>query len=255
VNQNGGAEGPIQPTIYDKAMKLTAALLPIAATTMLAAQTSVHPPVHRVGAAPVHASAQCATLPEVSAKIPALSGGRACAKILYTMRVDPPVKLEYVSPIEGSAVEDTLGLQSETFSLLYVDTKVGTGELAQPKKWYSIRYTGYLSDGTVFDSNANKTDQPPFSFPYGAHHVINGWDTGFAGMRVGGKRRLFIPYQLAYGANGRPPGIPPKSMLIFDVEFVGQSDTDPQPAMPPASSAPQPSGTNGAPAGTTPNPQ
>ena len=93
----------------------------------------------------------------------------------------------------------------------------------------------------MFDSDL---DSPaPFSFPYGAHQVINGWDTGFAGMRVGGRRRLFIPYQLAYGANGRPPKIPPKSMLVFDVEFVGQNDTEPKQPEQPASS--QPGGTSG----------
>jgi peptidylprolyl isomerase len=232
-------------------MKVIVAAVCFAATA--AAQTSSHTPVHHTTAA---AGAGCTKLPELSPKIPALSDGTTCAKVLYTLKVEPPVKIAYVSPLEGTALQDTLGLADESFSLLYVDTKVGTGELAQPKKWYSIRYTGYLTDGTVFDSNADKPDQPPFSFPYGTHQVINGWDTGFGGMHVGGKRRLFIPYQLAYGANGRPPKIPPKSMLIFDVEFVGQSDTEPKrpepPAAPAASHETSPAGTQSAPAGTNP---
>lgn len=205
------------------------------AATAATAQTAGHAPVHHTSTV---AASGCTKPPDVSSKIPALPAGTTCAKILYTLKVEPPVKVAYVSPLEGTALQDTLGLGDESFSLLYVDTKVGTGELAQPKKWYSIRYTGYLPDGTVFDSNVDKPGEP-FSFPYGTHQVINGWDTGFAGMHVGGKRRLFIPFQLAYGANGRPPKIPPKSMLIFDVEFIGQSDTEPkrpEPPAPPASS-------------------
>lgn len=248
-------------------MKVIAAVVCLAATVSVAAQTSAHPPVHR----PSAAAASCVKLPDVSPKIPALPAGTTCAKVLYTLRVEPPVRIAYVSPLEGTALQDTLGLGEESFSLTYVDTKVGTGAVAEPKKWYSIRYTGYLTDGTVFDSNVDRPDL--FSFPYGAHQVINGWDTGFAGMRVGGKRRLFIPYQLAYGANGRPPKIPPKSMLVFDVEFVAQSDAEPKPAepptpapasheMPPAGSQP-PAGTNPPanpaptmpPASSTPKPQ
>lgn len=220
-----------------------------------AAQTSGHTPIHRTTAT---TGTECTKLPEISSKIPALPAGTACAKVLYTLKVEPPVKVAYVSPLEGTALQDTLGLGEESFSLLYVDENVGAGELAQPKKWYSIRYTGYLPDGTIFDSNVDKPGEP-FSFPYGAHQVINGWDTGFAGMHVGGKRRLFIPFQLAYGANGRPPKIPPKSMLIFDVEFVGQSDTEPkrpEPPAPPASSKQAPPASSQEPAahpeGSTP---
>jgi peptidylprolyl isomerase len=72
--------------------------------------------------------------------------------------------------------------------------------------------------------------QMPFSFPQGFGRLIPGWDQGFSGMKIGGKRRLFIPWELAYGASGRPgpdaehPGIPPKSNLIFDVELLDVTD-------------------------------
>lgn len=118
----------------------------------------------------------------------------------------------------------------------YVDILIGTGDLAPPRKWYSVRYTGWFTDGTKFDSSEDHPGKP-FAFPYGARRVIIGWDTGFEGMRVGGKRRLYIPYQLAYGEPGRP-GIPPKADLIFDLELVAISDTDPNAAPDPAASQP-----------------
>jgi peptidylprolyl isomerase len=118
------------------------------------------------------------------------------------------------------------------YELTWIDTKIGTGELAAPKKWYTVHYTGYLLDGTKFDSSVDRNE--PITFPYGAHRVITGWDTGFEGMHVGGKRRLFVPYQLAYGEAGRPPVIPEKAELVFDVELISQSDTPPAPKTPPA---------------------
>jgi len=236
-------------------MKLTVALLCLTTTATLPAQTT-HPSPRRAAAPATHAAANCVALPDVSPKIPALPASATCANVLFTLRIDPPVKVEYVAPVEASALQDTLGLTTETFSLLYVDIKPGTGEAAAPNKWYSIRYTGYLTDGTVFDSNADKPDAAPFSFQYGAHQVISGWDTGFAGMHIGGKRRLFIPYQLAYGANGRPPTIPAKAMLVFDVELLGQSDSRPQAPAPPASSQQTPpAGSQPAPGSTAPKPQ
>jgi peptidylprolyl isomerase len=236
-------------------MKIASLLLLATAATPLAAQTkAVH---HAPAAAANHA---CAKLPELSPKIPALPANANCAKILYTLTVDPSIKLSDVSPMEGSVLRETLGLQGTSFSLEYIDVKVGTGALAAPHKWYSINYSGYLVDGTRFDSSYDRGE--PFSFPYGLHHVIMGWDTGFAGMRVGGKRRLIIPYQLAYGPKGNPPTIPPNAALLFDVEFLGQSDTEPAPktppappaaTVPPASSAPAPAAT--APTATPPKPQ
>ncbi|MGH9596666.1 MAG: FKBP-type peptidyl-prolyl cis-trans isomerase, partial [Edaphobacter sp.] len=99
--------------------------------------------------------------------------------------------------------------------------------------WYTVRYTGWLTDGTKFDSSYDHPGGEPITFPQGAHRVIPGWDTGFQGMHIGGKRRLFIPYQLAYGEAGRPPHIPAKSDLIFDIELVSVSDNPPAPPTPP----------------------
>jgi peptidylprolyl isomerase len=123
-----------------------------------------------------------------------------------------------------------LGCPKVEYSLTYLDLKAGTGALVETGKWTTVEYTGYLTDGTKFDSSYDHGQ--PFTFPYGAHRVIPGWDTGFEGMRIGGRRRLFIPYQLAYGETGRPPAIPPKAELIFDVEVLSQSDTPPEEATP-----------------------
>lgn len=143
------------------------------------------------------------------------------------------------------------GTPKPLYSLRYIDTQVGTGELAKQQQYYTVKYTGWLTDGTKFDSSYDHPGGEPIVFPYGARRVIPGWDTGFEGMRVGGKRRLFIPYQLAYGESGRPPVIPPKADLIFDVELVAQSDTPPQENPAPAA-PPQPGEAN--PAQTAPKP-
>jgi peptidylprolyl isomerase len=126
------------------------------------------------------------------------------------------------------------GTPKPLYSLRYVDTVIGTGPLAESRKYYTVHYTGWLTDGTKFDSSVDRGT--PFTFPYGAHRVIPGWDTGFQGMHVGGKRRLFIPWQLAYGEAGNPK-IPAKSDLIFDVELIDQSDAPPQPKPAPAPEA------------------
>lgn len=134
------------------------------------------------------------------------------------------------------------GKPQNLYALRYVDTQVGTGELSKSRQYYSVRYTGWLTDGTKFDSSDDHPGAEPIVFPYGARRVIPGWDTGFEGMHVGGKRRLYVPYQLAYGESGHPPVIPAKADLIFDVELVAQSDTPPQekPAPAPAAQPDQP---------------
>ncbi len=124
------------------------------------------------------------------------------------------------------------------YVMRYQDIKVGTGDIAEPGWVYSVHYTGWLaSDGTKFDSSLDRGE--PIQFQQGVKRVITGWDQGFEGMHVGGKRRLFIPYQLAYGERGRPPVIPPKADLIFDVELVDQLNPNapPPPPQPPAQPA------------------
>jgi len=131
------------------------------------------------------------------------------------------------------------GIPKTLYSLKYLDIKIGTGELPPPFRFYTVNYTGYLPDGTKFDSTLDPAFKhpTPFTFPYGGHRVITGWDTGFEGMRVGGKRRLYVPYQLGYGVPGSPPKIPAKTNLVFDVELVSVSD---KPPAPPANAAPRP---------------
>jgi peptidylprolyl isomerase len=146
----------------------------------------------------------------------------------------------------------------ELFALRYQEIRIGTGPIAEPGKMYKVHYTAWLAaDGRKFDSSFDHPgpplfdrngkpllgpdgkpkwgDPPPVSIPQDYGYVIPGWDQGFYGMRVGGKRRLFIPYQLAYGARGRPgpdaehPGIPPRSDLIYDIELVEVGELPPPP--------------------------
>jgi uncharacterized damage-inducible protein DinB len=93
---------------------------------------------------------------------------------------------------------------------------MGDGAPAGAGQQYTVHYTGWLRDGTKFDSSIGKE---PIEFVQGRRQVISGWEMGFEGMKVGGKRRLFIPYQMAYGEQGRG-SIPPKAELIFDVELL-----------------------------------
>ncbi len=100
--------------------------------------------------------------------------------------------------------------------LKIIDIKLGDGEEAKNGDRVAVAYTGTYLDGRVFDSSAG---QPPYSFHLGRQEVIEGWDRGILGMKVGGKRRLFVPYRLAYGEAGGN-GIPPRTDLKFDVELV-----------------------------------
>lgn len=102
--------------------------------------------------------------------------------------------------------------------LIIVDEVIGTGAEAVAGKKITVNYSGTLTDGTKFDSSYDRG--VPFSFNLGAGEVIKGWDQGFAGMKVGGKRKLTIPSDLAYGPNGIPGAIPGGATLIFEVELL-----------------------------------
>jgi len=112
---------------------------------------------------------------------------------------------------EGETVALKSGLQ-------YIDLKIGYGEDARRGDTVSVHYTGWLEDGTKFDSSLDRGR--PFSFPLGRGRVIAGWDQGVKGMRVGGTRRLMIPAKLGYGKRGAGELIPPGANLVFEVQLL-----------------------------------
>ena len=99
------------------------------------------------------------------------------------------------------------------------DIVVGDGAAATAGQKVKVHYTGWLTNGTKFDSSKDRND--PFVFPLGAGSVIKGWDEGVQGMKVGGKRKLTIPPALGYGARGAGGVIPPNATLVFEVELLG----------------------------------
>jgi len=99
------------------------------------------------------------------------------------------------------------------------DIVVGNGAAAAAGQKVKVHYTGWLTNGTKFDSSKDRND--PFVFPLGAGSVIKGWDEGVQGMKVGGKRKLTIPPALGYGARGAGGVIPPNATLVFEVELLG----------------------------------
>lgn len=129
-----------------------------------------------------------------------------------------------VTPAEKQSVESSgmlPGAKTTTTpsGLAYEDVVVGTGATPQAGQLVSVHYTGWLLNGTKFDSSVDRGQ--PFQFTLGKGEVIRGWDEGVATMKVGGKRKLTIPAALGYGSSGMPPVIPPDSTLLFDVELLG----------------------------------
>ncbi len=102
--------------------------------------------------------------------------------------------------------------------LKYIDEVVGEGAEVKSGDTVSVHYTGWLKDGTKFDSSRDRNQ--PFPVPVGKGQVIKGWDEGLQGMKAGGKRKLIIPADLAYGPRGYPGAIPPNAELTFDVEVI-----------------------------------
>ena len=118
-------------------------------------------------------------------------------------------------PAGGASPATEISLPS---GLRYQDLAVGDGALAETGMSAAVHYTGWLTDGTKFDSSVDRGQ--PFSFRLGAGQVIRGWDEGVRGMRVGGKRKLTIPPDLGYGAAGSGRVIPPNATLVFEVELL-----------------------------------
>ena len=118
----------------------------------------------------------------------------------------------------GGGGRSSSGEVTTPSGLRYIDEVVGTGQSPKPGQNVTVQYTGTLQDGTKFDSSLDSGQ--PYKFQIGAGRVIEGWDEGIMTMKVGGKRRLIVPPNLAYGAVGRPK-IPPNSTLFFEVELLG----------------------------------
>jgi peptidylprolyl isomerase len=147
----------------------------------------------------------------------------ACAVFLLTVLI----RAQSFDSKMPESVPEVSGMAVENLSMHYIDVKLGDGALAAPGKNYTVHYTGWLRNGTKFDSSVDRKE--PFKFVQGRRQVIAGWEVGFEGMKTGGKRRLFIPYQLAYGEQGRG-SIPPKSELVFDVELLSVDEPPKTPA-------------------------
>jgi len=103
--------------------------------------------------------------------------------------------------------------------LIIEELTVGNGATAAAGQSVSVHYTGWLTDGTKFDSSVDRND--PFEFNLGRGQVIAGWDQGVAGMQIGGKRKLTIPPEMGYGSRGAGGVIPPNATLVFEVELLG----------------------------------
>lgn len=110
-------------------------------------------------------------------------------------------------------------IKTTSSGLQYIEMKLGTGKFPEKGQTVVVHYTGWLLDGTKFDSSVDR--DVPFEFSLGQGRVIQGWDEGVATMKIGGKRRLIIPAKLGYGDQGAGGVIPPQATLVFDVELLG----------------------------------
>ncbi len=148
----------------------------------------------------------------------ALAGMAACADDASEEAPEPQPEVEILieAPDAAPAV-DTAAMSRTPGGIYYDDVIVGGGEEAEEGHLATVHYSGWLLDGKKFDASVDRAEV--FGFELGAGMVIPGWDEGVQGMKVGGVRRLVIPPEMGYGAEGRPP-IPPNATLVFDVQLV-----------------------------------
>src|ERR1700728_4610090 len=132
--------------------------------------------------------------------------------VAQTARKSAPPGTNAPTKVTGDGVKTPSGL-------IYWDIRVGNGDVAKEGSHVRVHYTGSLTNGKKFDSSVDAGK--PFDFTIGNGEVIKGWEEGITGMKVGGKRQLRIPPDLAYGAEGSPPTIPPNATLIFDIQLLG----------------------------------
>jgi len=145
----------------------------------------------------------------------------AVAAMASAQTAQPPAK----APADTASPSLSSKIGAQVTELKKIDVKQGDGAEATAGKTVIVHYTGWLYDPAVADGHGAKFDssldrKSPFGFPLGAGRVIKGWDEGVAGMKVGGKRTLVIPPQMAYGERGAGGVIPPNATLIFDVELL-----------------------------------
>jgi peptidylprolyl isomerase len=133
------------------------------------------------------------------------------------------------APGTPGALPPVSGERRSIGSIDYVEVREGSGATVRSGQCAYVHYTGWLPNGRRFETSRDTSgagfDLPPLPVTLGQKAVIQGWDTGIPGMRVGGIRRLFIPHRFAYGAMGSPPRIPPRTDLVFDIELMAIAET------------------------------
>ena len=144
----------------------------------------------------------------------------ACALLLTGCASTPPPQasapepsVAAAEPLQAPVVASPVAANG----LSIVDLKPGKGPAARSGQRVTVNYVGKLTNGSIFDSTAGKA---PFVFTLGGGQVIQGWDQGLMGMKVGGKRKLVIPPALGYGERGAPPQIPPGATLVFEIDLL-----------------------------------